>query len=97
MASNLLTKEVKRKNVENSRVGNALLVGGRSTNKGKSQERAKSKSNSCHNLEDMKCYNCGKKGQLKKNYRSKKKDKKQDKGKKKQKETNLKIEEICIE
>ena len=44
VASNLVTKEVNRKNAENTRADNALNVRGRSTDRGKSQERARSKS-----------------------------------------------------
>ena len=85
---------VYRKNVDNTHGGNALYVRGSSIVKGKSQERARSKSKSlerarsksksCRSLKDMECYNCGKKGHLKKDYRFENKDKetKQDKGKK---------------
>ena len=47
VASILLTKEVNHKNIKNSCNGNALNVRGRSTNKGKSQEKARSKTRSC--------------------------------------------------
>ena len=51
----------------------------------KLQDKKRSKSKSHHNFKDMECYNCGKKGPLKKYCQStnKDKEKKQDKGKKK--------------
>ena len=84
-ASSLLTEEVNRKNLDCIQSGTTLYVWGRSQGKGKSQDRARSKSNSRGNLKNIECYNCRKKGHLKKDYRSSKKDKKekQDKGKKK--------------
>ncbi|MCO5582096.1 hypothetical protein L7F22_035986 [Adiantum nelumboides] len=64
--SNLLTREVNKKNLDNTRSSNALLVKGRSNEKGKSKDkRSKSKSHGC-SLKDMECYHCGKKGHVKK-------------------------------
>ena len=98
VASSLLTEKVNRKNLDSTQSGMTLYVWGRSQDKGKSQDRARSKSNSRGSLKNIECYNCGKKGYLKKDCRSSKKDKKekQDKGKKKQDESSsgVKIEEI---
>ena len=76
VSSNLLTKEVNKKNLDNSCGCNALVVKDKSYDKGKSQDkgRSKSKSSQC-NVKDMECYNCGKKENLKKDCRSTKKDK----------------------
>ena len=65
--------------------------------KGKAQERSRSKSKTRCNLKDIECYHCGKKGHLKKNCRLIKKehDKGKDKGKNKAKgESNVKIKEV---
>ena len=75
MANNLLNEKVNRNNVDKKCGGNALYVKGGSIDKGKSQERARFKSKSHHNLKDMECYNCGKKGHLKRDCHFAKKDK----------------------
>ena len=63
--SSLLTKEVQRKNVETSRNGSALVVRGRSIERGKGKDTNQSqiKSGARNNVE---CYHCHKKGHLKK-------------------------------
>ena len=70
MESSLLTEEVNRKNLDNTRSsGNALTVRGRSSDRGKSSERAKSHSKSRgRNNKDVECYHCHKKEHMKKNY-----------------------------
>ena len=100
VSSSLLTEEVNRQNLNNSCGSNAQVVRGRSNDKGKSQdiERSKSKLSQC-NVKDMECYNCKKKGHLKKDRRSAKKDKhEKGKGKKQEDEnkgkSSVKIEEI---
>ena len=63
--SSLLTKEVQRKNVETSRNGSALVVCGRSNERGKGKERNKSQSKS-RGQSNVECYHCHNKGHLKK-------------------------------
>ena len=71
----LLIEEVNRKNNEDKHGGNAFYVKGRSANKEKLQEKARSKSKSCRNVKNMECYNYGKKGHLTKDCQSEKKGK----------------------
>ena len=98
VASSLLREEVNRKNLDITQSGMTLSVWGRSQDKVKSQDRARSNSKSQGCLKNIECYNCRKKGHLKKDCKTPKKDKKekQDKGKKKQDESSsgVKIEEI---
>ena len=86
------------KNLDSIQSGTTLYVQGRSLDKGKSQDRARSKSKSQGILKNIECYNYGKKGHLEKDYWSSKKDKKekQDKGKKNEDDSSsgVKIEEI---
>ena len=77
---NLLIEEVNRKNQHFSKGGSALVVCGRSAEKGKKNDRNKSRSKS-HGRMDIECYHCHKKGYMKKNYYTWK----QEKGKEKKK------------
>ena len=63
--SSLLTEEVNRKNLNNTRGGLALVVRGRSDKKkGPNKNKSKSKSRE-RSAKDMKRYHCGKKGHYK--------------------------------
>ena len=95
--SSLLTEEVNRKNLNNTRGSTALVVRGRSIDKKKWQNRGKSRSKSRgRSVKDIECYHCGKKGHLKRDCRLFK----EEKGKEKAKEGDnkpksiVKIEEI---
>ena len=61
----LLTKEVNCKNQDFSKGGSALVVCGRSVEKGKRNDRNKSCSKSC-GCKDIECYHFHKKGHMKK-------------------------------
>ena len=97
MKGSLLTKEINYKNNESSQNGTALIIKGRFVEKGKDQERCRSKSKTRRSLKDIEYYHCGKKGHLKKNCGSFKKenDKGKDKRKKKAEgESSVKIKEV---
>ena len=65
MESNLLTKEVNKKNLDNTRGGNALYVRARSKERGKFDDKVKGHSKS-RGHSSIECYNCHKKGHMKK-------------------------------
>ena len=95
--SSLLTKEMNQKNAKTLKNGSALVVHGRSIERGKGKDRNQSWSKS--RARNMECYHCHKKGHLKKDcYQwkcEKGKGKKQDKNQKEnKKESSVKIEEV---
>ena len=83
--NSLLTKEVNRKNLDNTRGGNALYVRDRSKEREKTDDKGKNRSKSWGHS-NVECYHCHKKGHIKKDYRlwksEKGNDKKQDGNKK---------------
>jgi len=92
--SSLLTEEVNRKNLDNTRGSTALVVRGRSNDKKKGENRGKSRSKSRgRSVKDVECYHCGKKGHYKRDCRTYKQEKGKGKAKEDTKST-VKIEEI---
>ena len=95
MESNLLTEEVNKKNLDNTRGSSALVVRGRSTDKKKWQNKGKSKSKSRdRSVKDLECYHCGKKGHLRRDCRLFKQEKGKEKAKEDKPKSTVKIEEI---
>ena len=88
MTSSLLTEEINRKNNDSAHGGGGSMLKVRGRDKGKEKvQESRSKSKTRCSVKDHKCFHCQKKGHLRKNYRSFKKENKKDrKGKKKAKE-----------
>ena len=78
---NLLTKEINRKNNDKSKGNSVLVVRGRNPNKVKKGKRTQShsKSPSPKFESDIECYECGKKGHMKRDYPKWKVDKGKEK------------------
>ena len=90
-----LTEEVNRKNLDSNRGSIALVVRGRSKDKKKQESRGKSRSKSRgHSVKDLEYYHCGKKGHLKRDYRTYKQEKGKEKAKEEKPKSSVKIEEI---
>ena len=93
MESSLLTKEVNWKNVKTLKNGNALVVHGRSVERGKGKDKNQSQNKS--RAQNVECYHCHKKGHMKKDCyqwkREKGKGKKQNKNQKEDKKAASKL------
>ena len=94
--SSLLTEEVNKKNLDNTRGGStALVVKGRTFDKKKGQGRGKSKSKSRgRSGKDVECYHCWKQGHFKRDCRLFKSEKGKEKVKEDKPKSTVKIEEI---
>ena len=88
MTSSLLKKEINKKNNDSARGGGDIALTIRGRDKGKEKVREpRSKRKIRRSVKDLECYHFGKKGHLRKNCRSFKKENEKDrKGKKKQRE-----------
>ena len=97
MTGSLLTEEINHKNNKGSCNGIALIIKGRSIERGKKEDRSRSKSKTHRSVKDIECYHCDKKRNLNKNYLlfKKKNDKEKYNGKKKAKDKfSVKIKEV---
>ena len=74
-----------------------MVVRGRSKDKKKQESRGKSRSKSRgRSVKDLECYHCGKKGHLKRDCRTLKKEKGKEKVKEEKPKSSVKIEEVNV-